>query len=393
MKRAILLLWVILLAGCAPAAPTAAINPATPLSQPSATGTLVATLTSTPSPGPTKTLEVETTATPRPTRTPFMTYTALPTGTAGLRQLATARGIDIGAAVAVDPLMKETQYQAVLAREFSLVTAENAMKFGETEPQRGVYDFSGADTIVEFALHHGMRVRGHTFVWHQALPDWLTSGTWTREELIKILQDHIAAEAGHFKGKVFAWDVVNEAMDDSNSIWLNGIGPDYVEIAFRAARQADPDALLFYNDYGAEGMNGKSDVVYDLVKGLKEKGLVDGVGLQMHLTDPGGLTRAELEENMRRLGELGLIVHITELDVRLAMPPTQAQLENQARLYGDVFQACVSVSACKAVVMWGFTDLHSWVPSTYRNFGAALPFDENYLPKPAYHAILEALGN
>jgi endo-1,4-beta-xylanase len=391
MKRAICLFWIILLAGCMPAVPTAPIIPATPLPQLSATGTMSATETSTPRPDPTKTPEVETTSTPRPTRTPFVTYTALPTSVTTLRQLAAARDIDIGAAVAVDLLVNETQYQAVLAREFSLVTAENAMKFDATEPQRGVYDFSEADKIVEFALNHGMRVRGHTFVWHQALPDWLTGGTWTRDELIKILQDHIAAEAGHFKGKVFAWDVVNEAMDDSDSIWLNGIGPDYVEIAFRAARQADPDALLFYNDYGAEGMNGKSDVVYDLVKDLKAKGLVDGVGLQMHLNDPAGLTRAELEENMRRLGDLGLVVHITELDVRLAMPPTQAQLENQARIYTDVFQACVSVFACKAVVTWGFTDLYSWVPSSYRNFGAALPFDENYLPKPAYHAILKAL--
>jgi endo-1,4-beta-xylanase len=395
MKR-VMLLVVLVLAACNPILPGTMPSTAPEVNvRATETPPTIGVITSTSLPGRTPTPSNLATSTPRPTRTPFFTNTTLPTSVVALRQAAIGKGIDIGAAVAVESLLEEEMYRQVLVREFNLLTAENAMKFIAVEPQQGVYDFKDGDHLVDFAQQNGMRVRGHTFIWHQALPEWLEKGTFTREELIKILQDHIFAEAGHFKGKVFAWDVVNEGLDDTGSlrstIWLDGIGPDYIEIAFRTAREADPDALLFYNDFNAEGMNEKSDAVYALVKDLKEKGLIDGVGLQMHVTPDQGLTQAELEENMRRLGELGLIVHITELDVRLATPPTQVQLEDQAMVYWRVFDSCLAVPACKAVVMWGFTDRHSWVPEAYRNFGAALPFDENYLPKPAYHAISEAL--
>jgi endo-1,4-beta-xylanase len=308
----------------------------------------------------------------------------------GLRGLAKKRGIDVGAAVALEPLLNDETYREVLAREYSLITAENVMKFDSLEPERGVYDFSRADPLVDFAAKNNMRVRGHTLVWHNQNPNWLTSGDFTREELIDIMQGHITAAMTHYKGKVYAWDVVNEAMDGSISVW-QGIGYDYVKIAFQAARKADPEALLFYNDYGAEGMDGRSDAVYDLVKYLKSEGLIDGVGLQMHVTNRGGPSREDLEANMRRLGELGLIVHITELDVRVGTPETPEELAAQAKVYRDVFDACLAVDACKAVVTWGFSDRYSWVSDMYGGMGAALPFDMSYQPKPAYQAIKEAL--
>lgn len=398
MKRIVPFLLVVILCACVPnvSTPVAAEVTMTATDEPAPTNTNLpsptSTLTLTLSPTP----ESQYTPTPRPTRTPFVTYTALPTAEVALRQSAAGRGIELGAAVAVEPLRDDPDYRQVLGREFNLITAENVMKFNAIEPKRGEFDFRAADELVEFAAQNGMRVRGHTFVWHQALPDWLTNGGFSRDEMITILRDHISAEARHFKGKVFAWDVVNEAFEDTGALrstpWSEGIGSDYVEIAFRAAREADPDALLFYNDYNAEGMNAKSDAVYALVKDLKEKGLIDGVGLQMHVDASQGPARADLEENMRRLGELGLVVHITEMDVKVLGAPTQRQLEDQAAVYRDVTAACLSVPACKAIVFWGFTDRYSWIPIQNSRYGTALPFDENYLPKPAYHAIRQVLA-
>lgn len=310
---------------------------------------------------------------------------------AGLRGKAAADLFEIGAAVDANALANDAQYREVLAREFNLVTAENAMKFDATEPQRGVFDFTAGDRIVEFAEQNKMRVRGHTLLWHEALPNWLASGTFTRDELIEIMQNHIRAVMGHYKGKVFAWDVVNEIMNDGSSVWRQGIGLDYVLIAYETAREADPDALLFLNEYGAEGMNGKADAVYDLAKLLKERGLVDGVGMQMHVSAPLDFSQAEFEENLRRLGELGLIVHVTEMDVRIATPPTESTLQAQAEVYRQIMAGCAAVEACKAVVTWGFTDRYSWIPGRYNNQGAALPFDEDYQPKPAYEAMLQVL--
>lgn len=386
----VLLVSGFVLTGCGPTASPAveATSTGAVTLEPSWTATLPPSAT----PVPSATATEGPTPTRRPTRTPFVTNTPLPTTEARLRDLANARGIDIGAAVAMDPLLNEEIYRQVLAREFSIVVAENVMKYDSLEPQRGVYDFSQSDQLVNFALEHGMSVRGHTLVWNQQNPDWLTGGKFTREELIKIMEDHITAVMTHYKGKVVAWDVVNEAIHDTDSPWLLGIGPEYVEIAYRAARKADPDALLFLNEYDGEGMNDTSDVVYEMAKDLKAKGLIDGVGLQMHIISNGGPARADIEANMRRLGELGLVVHITELDVRLLTPPTQRQLEDQANDYRQIFEACLSVSACKAVLMWGFTDKHSWVPYFFNGYGDALIFDANYAPKPAYHMIRQLLS-
>ena len=176
-----------------------------------------------------------------------------PTPTPSLRSLAQARGIAIGAAVGPQYLRDEPAYAETLGREFSMLTPENAMKFGLVHPDRDRYDFTDADYIVDFAEAHGMQVRGHNLVWHFQLPTWLTEGTWTRDELIAILHEHITTVVGHYRGRVAAWDVVNEAVGDDGSlrdtIWLRGIGPEYVDMAFRWAHEADPDALLFYNDY------------------------------------------------------------------------------------------------------------------------------------------------
>ncbi|MBS7607075.1 endo-1,4-beta-xylanase [Candidatus Bathyarchaeota archaeon] len=312
-----------------------------------------------------------------------------------LRNIAEKCGIYIGAAVERS-LLDIPDYAYILKQEFNILTTENALKFGPVHPQPNVYSFGDADYIINFAESNGMRVRGHTLVWHQQLPGWVAQGKYTREEWINILREHIMTVVGRFRGRIYAWDVVNEAIADDgtlrDTVWLRNIGPEYIEMAFRWAHEADPQALLFYNDYGAEGLNAKSDAIYNLVKGLLEKGVpIHGVGLQMHISLENPPNPQEVAANIKRLNELGLEVHITEMDVRIRMPAKWEDLIKQAEIYRDILRVCLTADNCKAFVMWGFTDKYSWIPGYFSGYGAALIFDEFYAPKPAYYYIAATL--
>jgi endo-1,4-beta-xylanase len=313
-----------------------------------------------------------------------------------LRILADARGIHFGAAVAPAHFGEEA-YSATLAREFNQVEPENAMKFGPVHPKPETYNFGPADSIVQFAQTHQMAVRGHTLVWHNQVANWVKEGNYSPEQLSKILHDHINALVSRFAGKVYAWDVVNEAFDTDGglrkTIWSNS--PGYIEQALRWARAADPKALLFYNDYNAEGVNRKSDAIYKMARDFKTRGVpLDGIGLQMHLgLKPGSLE--SIAANMKRLTDLGFQVQITELDIKVPVDasglPGAESLDAQAKVYRDIVALCLKNPKCTAIQTWGFTDKYSWIPGVNKGFGAALEFDANYQPKPAYRAIAEAL--
>lgn len=314
-----------------------------------------------------------------------------------LRMLADQKNILIGAAVN-GWLLSDPDYSVILANEFSLITPENALKFGPLCPEPGVYLFDEADAIIAFANSHQMFVRGHTLVWTNQLPDWLTSREWTRDELLEILYRHITTVVGRYQDSVYAWDVVNEALANDGTIaldnfWMKGIGPDYIELAFRWAHATDPNALLFYNDSFAEGMGEKSNGIYAMVADLLERGVpIHGVGLEMHVgVDYWLPPYSEISANIHRLSDLGLQVHITELDVRLPTPITKEYLEQQATIYGGMLSVCLEQPACTAFGMWGFTDAHSWIPYIYPEWTAPLIFDEVYKPKPAYWALIETL--
>lgn len=312
-----------------------------------------------------------------------------------LRVLAERCGIYIGAAVERS-LLDIPDYAYTLKREFNILTTENALKFANVHPQPDTYSFDDADYIVSFAESNGMKVRGHTLVWHQQLPTWITQGRYTREEWINILREHIMTVVGRYRGKIYAWDVVNEAVEDDgalrDNIWLKNIGPEYIELAFRWAHEADPQALLFYNDYGAEGLGVKSDAIYSFVKSLLDKGVpIHGVGLQMHISLENPPNPQEIAANIRRLNDLGLEVHITEMDVRIKTPARWEDLIKQAEIYREILKVCLSAERCKVFVMWGFTDKYSWIPSHFAGYGAALIFDESYKPKPAYYYIIATL--
>lgn len=302
-------------------------------------------------------------------------------------------GVKIGSAVDGRGLSLEPAYRALLGTEFNAMTAENAMKWRNLEPLPGVYAWTGADQLVDFAQQHGQAVYGHTLVWHSDVPKWV-SPDWPADRVRAVLQEYVTTVVSRYRGRVWAWDVVNEVLDEDgtlrDTLWLRKLGPGYVADAFRWAHAADPGARLFINDYGVEGRTRKSDALLKLVRDLRRAGVpVDGVGFQSHLRwdqPPRDLTR-----NLRRFAQLGVSVAITELDVRVALPATPQKLERQATLYRQVLQACLAVPACVSFTVWGFTDARSWIPGYHRGYGAACLFDGSLAPKPAHAALLDEL--
>ncbi len=263
---------------------------------------------------------------------------------------------------------------------------------GTVEPTQGSFNWSEADQIVAFAQAHHQQVRGHTLVWHNQNPSWLTNGTWTQAQLSTLLQNHISTEVGRYKGEITAWDVVNEPFNEDgtyrSTLWYDGLGATYIAQALTWAHTADPAAKLYINDYNVEGVNAKSTALYNLVKSLKAAGVpIDGVGLQAHLIV--GQVPATLQQNIQRFADLGVDVAVTELDVRMALPADSTKLAQQKADFKSVLAACVAVTRCVNVTVWGFTDSDSWVDSTFPGYGAATPYDANYAPKAG---VLRHLG-
>ncbi len=313
-----------------------------------------------------------------------------------LRDLADARGVSLGTAVDVDALRNGGRYAETLAREFSSVTPENAMKFEVVHPEPLRYDFTAADALVDFAEAHHMQVHGHVLVWHEQLPSWLTGGDLSREALAAILRSHIQHVVGRYRGRIAVWDVAAEAVDEEGrpreTFWSRALGPDYLALAFRWAHEADPGARLLYNDYGGEGLGAKSDAIYRLARDLRARGVpIDGVGLQMHLSLGDRPAAAVVKANLARLAGAGLTAEITEMDVRLILPATPAAASAQAGVYREMLATCLAAPNCKGFAFWGFTDARSWIPEFFPGWGAALPFDEDYRPKPACGALMDAL--
>lgn len=324
-----------------------------------------------------------------------------------LREAANGAGILAGTAVRPS-MLSEAAYSETLAREYNMIEPEDAMKWAVVRRDANSFDFRQADDVVNFAKAHGMKVRGHCLVWARDNPKWLQQGHFTSEQLSQLLHEHISRVMHTYTGQVFAWDVVNEALDEKgnvrDSIWYNqpgiglaGKGLAYVEQSFRWAREADPQALLFYNEAEAEGLGRKSDAVYAMVKDFRQRGIpLDGIGLQLHISqldfDSGALAA-----NIARLTALGVQVHITELDVALPVDSQGAarkdDLIRQAEVYRGVVRACLRNRGCTAIQTWGFTDKYSWIGShSNHTRGAALSFDGEYRPKPAYAAMVQELS-
>lgn len=295
-----------------------------------------------------------------------------------------------------------------VAGQFNLVEPENEMKIDATEPSQGNFSLGSAWNLINFADKHDIDVRGHTLVWHQQVASWISSDgkkndkNWTRQQLTDIMQRHIDGVAGTLKGRIREWDVVNECLDDDQSVvwsapdgykmrqsvWYSVIGEEYVEKAFRMAHEADPDALLFINDYDVEFMGQpKAEAYFNLVRKLVEKGVpIHGVGLQCHFNS-GQVDARKLQENIRRYQDLGLVCAITELDIVQSDPTASDAAVRQAEDYCTVVTAALSEENCRTVLIWGLCDPESW-----RN-NNPLIYDGNIQPKEAYYAVHAALRN
>ncbi len=313
----------------------------------------------------------------------------------GLKYFAEKKGIFIGSCITEGQLNDE-KFIEILKKNYNYITPENEFKWENIHPGRKVYNFSKTDKLVEFALSNNMRIRGHTLIWHTQNPYWIAKPGTTPEELKETIRTHISNVMSRYKGKVHDWDVVNEAIMDSGemreSIWYLIIGDEYIEHAFKCAREVDPDAKLYINDYNIEDINPKSNKLYEVVKNLKEKNVpIDGVGFQFHLEGRWEPDYASIKANLQRFKKLGLDVQITELDVRLPKNYSDADLQRQAKIYAELMKIFLEVKG-SAFIMWGVTDKYSWVPSYFSGFGAALIFDENFNPKPAYIKLKEVLA-
>jgi len=309
-----------------------------------------------------------------------------------LRQLAEAKGIYFGTALTQGNLSNSTLTN-VAGAQFDMVTPGNEMKWDTTEPSNGTFNFGPGDQIVAFAKAHNQRVRGHNLVWHSQLASWVTS--LPLNQVQAAMETHITTEVTHYKGQLYAWDVVNEPFNEDGTlrqdVFFNAMGSGYIADALRTARAADPAAKLYLNDYNIEGENAKSNGMYNLVSSLKSQGVpIDGVGLESHFIL--GQVPSSMLANMQRFAALGVDVAVTELDDRIQLPASSANLTQQASDFSAVVRDCLAVSRCVGVTQWGVGDADSWIPGAFSGFGAATMYDQNYQPKPAYTAVQTALG-
>ena len=340
-----------------------------------------------------------------------------------LRPLADDAGIALGSAVDTEAL-GDPIYRRLLADHVNLVSTRGDLSMAVVQPEPGVFDFTRVDAVVDFAVENGMAVRNHELI-DGSVPAWLGTASWTADTLTQVLRDHVTEVVSHSRdrnpGVIIQWDVVGDAFLPDGSprptIWQQVIGDDYIRIAFEAARAADPDALLFYDDFyddlaitqdavesgvavvpGANAERSTCDAVPKCV-GIRDRvatlvaggAPIDGIGLQSHLFSPDP---ADFTQLTSWVGDLGLVWAVTEFDVPLPVTEidNNQSLEFQATVYADALAACADAPECDTFVTWGITDRFSPIPAETGNvFGGALWFDQNDVAKPAFTAMAQVL--
>jgi endo-1,4-beta-xylanase len=336
------------------------------------------------------------------------------TGAGSLKAHAGARGLLCGCAVNANLFRQDEGFRSLLPEQYNIVVPENCLKWNILRPTADTWNFADADSLVEFAEAHGMKVRGHNFVWHEALPHWF-AGAVSKDNAQKLLMEHIHTVGGRYKGKIHSWDVVNEAIwipdgrpDGlrSASPWFEMLGPGYIDLAFRTAREADPTALLTYNDYGIEYDNDeegkKRAAVLALLRRMKaDKVPLDALGIQSHIH---AVSKDDFSRGVRELLDgaraLGLQVFVTELDVKDDAVVTDDIAERDkvvADVYREYLTAALDGPEVKAVLTWGASDKNTWLNNGTKfrkqhpgRLQRPLPFDPDYAPAPAFFAMRDS---
>ncbi|KAB5532761.1 glycoside hydrolase superfamily [Coniochaeta sp. 2T2.1] len=325
---------------------------------------------------------------------------ALPLASAQLNKLAQKAGkLYFGTATDTGELTN-SQYVSILTDtdEFGQLTPANGQKWQFIEPQNGVFNFTEGEIVSNLAVKQNQRLRCHNLVWHSQLAPWVTSTTWDKANLTAMLRQHVYTEASHWKGQCYAWDVVNEGLNEDGTyrsdVFYDILGEEYFKIAFEEAARADPAAKLYYNDYNIEYPGPKSDGAKRIVKLIQDAGLrIDGVGLQSHFIVGQTPSIDAQIANMRGFTDMGVDVAITELDVRLKMPADEQNLAQQSVDYRTSVGACMQVERCVGVTVWDFYDPFSWVPGVFTGYGDATLWFDNFTKHPAYKGVVQALVN
>ncbi|KAK4459476.1 glycoside hydrolase superfamily [Cladorrhinum samala] len=323
------------------------------------------------------------------------------TVTAQLNDLAVRAGLKyFGTALGESAVNNDANYKRIVTNksEFGQLVAENGQKWESTEPSRGSFNYASGDITANTAKASGQGIRCHTLVWHSQLPNWVSSGSWTKDTLTSVIDTHMSNVMGHYKGQCYAWDVVNEAINDDgtwrDSVFYRVFGTDFLPLSFKLAKKYDTNAKLYYNDYNLEYNGAKTNRAVEVVNIIQAAGApIDGVGFQGHLIVGSTPSRANLATTLRRFTALGVEVAYTELDIRhSSMPPSSAAQVTQGNDYANVVGSCLDVAGCVGVTVWGFTDKYSWVPGTFNGAGDALIYDTNYNKKAAWTSVSSVLA-
>ena len=323
--------------------------------------------------------------------------------------LKAASPIPVGSAISSKNLMNDSTFQNILNQEFSSITAENEMKMKWLQPEEGVFVWENADYIVNWALESGKQVHGHTLIWHEATPEWVKKYDGDSARLEQIMKNHIQTVVRHYKGRVRSWDVINETIENGSgnwrkTIWYNNLGPGYLSRAHQYAHEADPDVLLFFNEYSLESDTAKLQGAVKVVDDMLTNNIpIHGIGFQFH-TQIGKPPYKRFEEIVQMFADKGLKIHFSELDICVngnvsegaGINTFEKDLAEAQRVRYRQFAELMNEVPHQqryAITTWGFTDKYTWIRGYFKKMDWPLLFDEEYNKKPAYFGFLEGLKN
>jgi endo-1,4-beta-xylanase len=339
--------------------------------------------------------------------------------TLALRKLASEKGLLYGTTISAKQISGDPRFVDLVRQQTGLIVAENDMKWQVmNRGGRGDDDYGPADTVAAFALENDLALRGHNLLWYQRTPSWFFD-LISRPEIESAIVERVRRLAGHYRGMVHSWDVVNEPIEPKDGrpdglrtgVFLEMFGPDYLDLAYRTAREADPAARLVVNEYDVEldtpEQEARRTALLNLLEGMRRSGTpVDAVGVQAHLSCAGGppFSAARLRRFLADVAGLGLTIQITELDVTDENAPADEARRDRlvADTYSRLLDTALDEPAVKMVVTWGLSDRHSWIvrkethESKWRSDGMPsrpLPFDSDLKPKPAFEAIAQAFAH